>query len=219
MQNKKMLPLTDKRALVVYLQDMRYRRVAFQNLRWRWVYSMDGIDDRWTLANRAINPDGDIDIEWVSGPSVSLSTSRTIISQTTTTISASQEFFAFIATDGNLTVRVGGVERSTFPKIVYQPNTRYRWRLQGATVNLWVNDVLQPVMTMTRGAAREPSAVTTIGAAVNSFFYLGVLYNIKINGTLWPMADRNQSIQPSIPAGNNMTGANLNPDRWVEIPK
>lgn len=30
MQNKKMLPLTDRRALVVYLQEMRYRRIAFQ---------------------------------------------------------------------------------------------------------------------------------------------------------------------------------------------
>lgn len=183
--------------------------------RLRWALNFDGVGARGVLAKRAIDPDVDIDIEWVSGPSINLSTSRTIISQTLTATAGSQEFFAFISTNGNLVVRVGGVERPTFPQIAYQPNTKYRWRLQGTTVNLWVNDVLQSVMSMTRGVAREPSAVTTIGATVNSFFYLGVLRDIKINGTLWPIADVNQTIQLPEPSG---LGAELITSTILENP-
>ena len=167
----------------------------------RWVYNFDGVDDRATLQFRAINPDGDIDIEWRSGPTVSLATSRTIVSQTLTTVAANQEFFMFVATNGNLAVRVGGVERGTNPAIVYQPNTKYRWRLRGTDVNFWINDVLQPVMSLTRGTAREPTAVTQIGATANTFFYLGELYDVRINGVLYPIADRNQGIQLPSPSG------------------
>lgn len=199
-------------------QFVRYRIVSFsrpfQSKR-RWALNFDGVGIRGQLANRAINPDGDIDIEWVSGPNVNFSTSRTIMSQTLTTTTANQEFFMFIATNGNLAVRVGGVERGTAPAIVYQPNTKYRWRLQGTTINLWINDVLQPAMSFTRGTAREPSAVTTIGAAVNSFFYLGVLRDIKINGTLWPIADANQTIQLPEPSG---LGAELITQSVLENP-
>lgn len=167
----------------------------------RWVYNFDGVDDRGQLAFRAINPDGDIDVEWRSGPNISLASSRTIVSQTLTTSSANQEFFMFVATNGNLVVRVGGVERVTSPAIVYQPNAKYRWRLQGTTVELWVNDVLQPAMTFTRGTAREPTATTQIGSTANTFFYLGQLYDVRINGVLWPIADRNQTIQLPSPSG------------------
>jgi hypothetical protein len=176
------------------------------------------VDDRGVLATRAINIEGDIDIEWSTGSVVSFTASRTVVSQTLATTAANQEFFMFIATNGNLFVRVGGVERSTSPSIVYAPNTKYRWRLQGTTVNLWINDVLQPVMSLTRGTTRESSAQTVIGSAANTFFYSGILYDIRINGVLWEMGNRNEAIQPSTPAGNSMTLVNTTSDRWEQVP-
>jgi hypothetical protein len=167
----------------------------------RSVYNFDGIDDRGQLAFRAINPDGDIDIEWRSGPEVNFSTSRTIISQTLTTVAANQEFFMFVATNGNLAVRVCGIERGTNPAIVYQPNTKYRWRLQGSIVNFWINDVLQPAMSFNRGTAREVTATTQVGSTANTFFYRGQLFDLRINGVLYPIADRNQLIQLPSPSG------------------
>lgn len=183
----------------------------------RWAYNFDGIDDRGQLTTKAIDTTIDIDTEWQSGPTIDRSTSRTIISQTLTTTAANQEFFMFVATNGNLIVRVKGVERITSPAIVYQPNTKYRWRLQGTTVTLWVNGVPQPAMTLTRGSASEPTAVTVVGATANNFFYRGVLHSVKINGVLWPMADRAQVSQMSVPEGNTMTLHNTTSDRWEEI--
>lgn len=222
MQNKKMLPLTDRRALVVYLQDMRYRRIAFQNF--RWAYNLDGIDDRWTLASRAINPDGDIDVEFRTGPSVGAAATRVILSQNIIG-GAGAEFILQALSTGLIQVVAGGSFSSTAAAPTLQPNTSYRITLIGATLSFWLNGALFSSFSFTRGGVREPTSQTAVGArtsgAVGSFtsYYQGILYNVKINGTLWPIADRNQSVQPSIPAGNNMTGANLNPDRWVEIPK
>lgn len=181
----------------------------------RSVYNFDGVDDRGQLQFRAINPDGDIDIEWRSGPTISFATSRTIVSQTQTTVGTNQEFFMFIATNGNLAVRVGGLERGTNPAIVYQPNTKYRWRLQGTVVNFWINDVLQPAMSLTRGTAREPNASTQIGSAAGTFLYLGELYDVRINGVLYPMIDQNQIVQLPYP---NRLGQELITQSVLENP-
>jgi hypothetical protein len=72
--------------------------------------------------------------------------------------------------------------------------------------------------TFTRGAAREPAAPTLIGCrGTFSQFFRGLQYDIRINGTLWEMGNRNESIQPSTPAGNNMTLVNTTSDRWEQV--
>lgn len=58
-----------------------------------------------------------------------------------------------------------------------------------------------------KGAAREPAAQTIFGARANgtastfSSYFKGIQRDIKINGTLWPIADRNHSIQLPEPSG------------------
>lgn len=163
-------------------------------------YNFDGIDDYGALPYRAINPDGDIDIEWVSGPSIGLGTSRTIVSQTLSSVSTSQEFFIFITSVGGVSFRVGGASAG-FTMPTYAANTRYRFLLQGTTASISINGVIADTRSFTRGVVREPSAQTIIGAANNAFYYLGALYNVRINGTLWRMADRNQAIQLPEPSG------------------
>lgn len=190
----------------------------------RWAYNMDGIDDRWTLANRAINPDGDIDIEFYSPIDA---VQRTIIAQNISTTPANVEFQLFISgSTGNLGLNIGGAVVAAANAGTFLAGEKLRLTLSGASLNVYkASGALVKATTYTRGLAREPLAVTSVGArtsgaaGVYSEYFRGLQYNVKINGTLWPMADRNQAVQPSIPAGNNMTGANLNPDRWVEIPK
>ena len=166
----------------------------------RWALNFDGVGVSGKLANRVINPDGDIDIEWVAGSSINFSTSRTIISQTLTTNANAQEFFIFVSTGAGIIVRLGGATVGIIG-VRYSANTKYRFLLQGTIIKFWVNDLLVTEQNFTRGTVREPTAVTIIGAAVSSFFYFGALYNVKINGTLWPIADRNQSIQLPEPSG------------------
>jgi hypothetical protein len=60
--------------------------------------------------------------------------------------------------------------------------------------------------TFARGAAREPTAQTLIGcrgngAGVFANFFQGPQYDIRINGTLWEMGDRDQAIQLPTPTG------------------
>lgn len=166
----------------------------------RVAYNFDGVDDYAVLPYRAINVDLDIEIEWRSGTSYTGGTSRTIVSQTLSTVSTSQEFFMFVTSVGGISVRVGGVSLG-LSGVTYAPNTKYRWRLQGTSSQLWVNDVLVATQTLNRGAVREPSAVTTLGATQNQFFYAGHLLDIRINGVLWQMSERNQNILLPTPTG------------------
>lgn len=194
----------------------------------RFAYNLDGIDDRFVLANRAINVDGDIDIEFQTGPAVPSAgggMEYTVISQCLTATFASKEFnLYFNSTIGAMQMQVGGAYSPSGASVILSPDTKYRALLQGASLQFFRNGQSLFSTSFTRGAAREPTAQTVIGASTHGSpttfraFARGMFYNIKINGTLWPMADRNQTVQPSIPAGNNMTGTNLNPDRWVEIP-
>lgn len=184
----------------------------------RYAYNMDGIDDRWTLANRAINPDGDIDIEWYQ-----LSSSGGhIVSQCDSSTLGQRELMLRWNT-GKLDFQIGGSSVTALSDNLNIADGKWRVTYINTTVSVYHNDVLKLTVNRAKGASREPAALTRIGVRNNGGtfveFFQGALYNIKINGVLWPMADRNQSIQPSIPAGNNMTGTNLNPDRWVEITK
>lgn len=193
----------------------------------RYAYNMDGIDDRWTLANRAINPDGDIDIEFYS-PSNIVNT-NCIISQNISATSTAMEFRLLNFTS-QLQIVVGGTALVILAGSTgYEAGAKFRVRLVGTALTVWktaLENSDTPIRTLsfTRGTAREPTAITVVGAetsgAIGSYarYFVGIQRDIKINGVLWKMDQRNQTVQSSIPAGNNMTGTNLNPDRWVEIP-
>lgn len=189
-------------------------RVGITGRPFRWAYNFDGLDDRGQLTYRAIDPDGDIEIEWQSGDTVNFSTSRTIISQTNTTNASSQEFFIFASTGAGIVVRVGGTAGG-ITGVTYSANTKYKLSMQGNNLRFWVNDKLITTQNFIRGAVREPIATTIIGSAVNSFYYLGSLYNVKINGTLWPMNERDQNIQLPAPSG---LGAELITQSVLENP-
>lgn len=189
----------------------------------RFAYNMDGLDDRFVLATRAIDVDGDIDIEFYTPLDA---VQRTIIAQNISTNFSLVEFHLYISgSTGNLGINVGGSVVPAATAGTFSAGEKLRLTLTGTNLNVYkANGALLKNTAYTRGVAREPAAVTTVGARTNgsigtySEYFRGTQRDIKINGTLWPMADRNQSIQPSIPAGNNMTGVNLNPDRWLEIP-
>lgn len=187
----------------------------------RYAYNMDGIDDRWTLANRAINPDGDIDIEFYA-PDV-FGATKVILSQNITSTNTTKEFQLETSATGSLIIRLGGAAQNMGTVL---PATKYRISLVGTSLVLYSKEgAVVSSLTFNRGATREPTAVTVVGAATNgvansyAFYFTGIQRDIKINGVLWKMDQRNQTVQPSVPAGNNMTGTNLNPDRWVEIAK
>lgn len=172
----------------------------------RWAYSFDGVDDRGQLAFRAINPDGDIDIEFKTGPTVPIAgTSWTIVAQNVTTVSTNREFGLFTNNANMLQLTIGGVFSGNMGQPL-EPNTRYRVTLVGEALVFYKNDAVVLSTTFTRGTAREPTALTVIGACNTSAttwgsFYQGPISNLRINGVLYPVQDREQTIQLPNPSG------------------
>lgn len=183
--------------------------------RMRWALNFDGVGVRGQLANRTINPDGDIDIEWFQRSN----SSGNIVSQCDSTTTGQREFLLRWNT-GKLDFQIGG---SAIVDITQNINiARGLWRVSysGTTVNVYLNGALvHSSPNKTRGIGREPSAPTRIGVRNNGStfveFFQGLLFNVKINGTLWPMADRNQSIQLPEPSG---LGAELITQSVLENP-
>lgn len=190
----------------------------------RWAYRFDGVDDYGVLANRAINPDGDNNfVFWSPDESAS---STTIISQNVSGVISSREFQLYISSSGTLEIIFGGQVTQLCTRLEgYKPNKKYYLDLKGNTFTLAEGARTNIVRTSSfvKGSAREPNAVTVIGARTNgsvgaySVFSKGLQYDLEINGTLWPIADRNQTIQPSIPAGNPLTLVNTTSAGWEEI--
>lgn len=189
-----------------------------------FAYNFDGIDDRGVLATRAINPDGDNVFEFWSP---SGSTGGIIIAQNISATESAREFHLWRGASGELNVTFGGVTtRIATVGEGFKPATKYGLALIGTTAQLFeggLNGTLVRNTTFTRGTAREPTASTLIGcraAGAGAFanFFQGLQYDIMINGTLWEMGDRNQVIQPSLPAGNPMTLFNTTSDRWQAVP-
>lgn len=189
----------------------------------RWAYNFDIVDDYGVLTNRAVNVDLDNTFEFYAPASVAAV--QSIISQNITSTDASREFVLFVSTVGNLSINYGGTTTVILsPAQGYEPLKRYFVDLIGTTFTVSKDTKANVVRTgaFVRGAAREPTAVTAIGArgvGVGSYaaFFSGLQYDLKINGVSWSMSERNQVIQPSTPAGNNMTLINTTSDRWQEI--
>jgi hypothetical protein len=187
-----------------------------------WAYNFDGVDDRGVLATRAINIEGDNSLEFWSPAAL---VSCTILAQNIASASASREFQLFSET-ASFGIVFGGALTSIMTVAQgYKSATRYGLTLIGTTAQVFeggLGGTLVRTTTFTRGAAREPTAQTLIGCRGNGAgfanFFVGLQYDIKINGVLWEMGNRDQAIQPSLPAGNNMTLFNTTSDRWQPVP-
>ncbi len=175
-----------------------------QSLRNRFSYSFDGIDDRGGLAFRAINPDGDIDIEWTQVGMSNLAPPPVgIITQAASATITSREFvLRWNGNDGGLQFSLGGLG---FSNIIPCQDGTYRAVLVGTDFTLYYNGQVIRTRVFERGAAREPGATTGIGARNSAGIFTeyanGSIFDVKINGVLWPMEDRNQLIQLPQPSG------------------
>jgi hypothetical protein len=188
-----------------------------------WAYNFDGIDDRGQLTFRAINIEGDNSLEFFS-PNALNGVVRVIIAQNVT---GTAEFILQVSTSNILQLNFG----NAFTNLLtiaqgFKPSTRYGLTLIGTEAKVYEGGLAGTLVNTTafvRGAVREPTAPTIIGArqsGAGNFvnFFSGLQYDIKINGTLWEMGNRAQAVQPSLPAGNNMTLFNTTSDRWQAVP-
>jgi hypothetical protein len=179
-------------------------RSIFSALR-RWAYNNDGVDDYAVLANRGLNIDGPIDIKWTQDTQLKAD-GNVIVSQCGTGVNTTQEFRLTERSDGILEVIVGGAVSSVLSAAQgYERKGRYQITLFGTELKVYKNGTLLRTETFTRGTAREPAAATLIGARPVSGGFVnycrGILRDIEINGVLWPIADRNQTIQLPSPSG------------------
>lgn len=188
----------------------------------RYAPFFDGVTQYGVLAQRAIDPDGDIDIEfykWHDGIG-------TIVAQNINGAQSEREFQLWQGAGKELQITIGG--ESTFLASVEQGYTlgsRYYLKVTGNTATLAKDSVSNVISSrqIVRGAIREPLAITTVMARTNgsvgsvSVFSGGLQYYVKINGTTWPMATRNNPMQPSIPAGNPLTIINHTDAMWRQV--
>lgn len=189
----------------------------------RSVYNFDGVDDRASLQFRAINVNGNIDIEFSTGPNVVWGeVDRTVVSQCYLAAfegATSKEFtLYFNAATGGLQALLGGTYSITATLATLKPNSTYRWQLIGTALKVWFNGNLVLDTTYTRGTNREPVALTVIGAQTHGGYtnfrghFLGSIYNLKINGTVWPseFADSLVQLPTSTSAATISTVNNVN---------
>lgn len=191
-----------------------------------YALNFDGVGIYGQLANRAINPDGDIDITFY-GPSM-LGPRQVILSQQINLLGAS-EFYLESDVSSRLIMVVGATAVVALTVAQgYEAGKKYRIRLVGTALTIWktaVSNADTPLRTasFTRGATREPTATTVIGAANNNSagaftrYFSGIQRDVEINGVLWKMDQRDQAVQPSAPAGNNMTITGASSPNWVEV--
>lgn len=183
----------------------------------RWAYNFDGANDRASLASRAIDPDGDIDIEWEQrNYNSAVAGSQCIVTQCVGA-GAAREFMLRVFNTEQVEFFLGGVAATA--SIGYGDG-KWRAYLTSNSLKMFKNGAEVYSATFNRGANREPAAATVIGARLSGSyveFIEGLIFNIKINGTLWKIDDYNQSTQPSLPAGNSMTLFNSTTDRWEQI--
>jgi len=190
-----------------------------------YAYNFDGVDDRGVLASRAVNVDSNNTFEFFS-PSFT-GVNQTIIAQNLSSNIASQEFQIYVTSTNQMGLSYGGAALILFTQAQgFKASTRYGLTLIGTTAQIFeggLSGTLVRTVSFTRGAAREPTAATLIGCRGNGVgaylnFFSGLQYDIKINGALWDMGNKDSATQPSLPAGNNMTLVNTTSDRWEQVP-
>ncbi len=190
-----------------------------------WAYNFDGVDDRGVLATRAINIEGDNSLEFFTPTAFVVS--GVIVAQNISASGGAREFQFGIDAGGIMYIGFGGTYTTLYTAAQgLKTFTRYGLTLIGTEAKIYeggLGGTLVRTVAFAKGAAREPAAPTLIGCRGNGAgayaqFYQGLQYDIRINGTLWEMGNRAQAIQPSLPAGNNMTLFNTTSDRWQPVP-
>lgn len=183
--------------------------------RLRWALNFDGVGVRGVLANRAINPDGDIDIEWTQyGMPATGAIVKCIVTQCSDANFGLREF-GLRWSSGKLDMFLGGQSLLINADNVGVADGNWRVTYIGTTVVVYYNGQQVYTRTATRGASRELSALTNIGfrnaAGTPTEHFGGVLRDIKINGTLWPINEFNQTIQLPEPnrLGADSIGSNI----------
>lgn len=192
--------------------------------RLRWALGFDGVGVRGVLTNRAINPDGDNTFEFYA-PSIAGGL-QSIIMQTVSISGSGREFGLYFDSNlngGTLIMNFGGAFNGLCNASQgFEVGKKYFLSLVGNTFTL-AKGVQSNVIrsgAITKGAVREPSVITYIGALPNgsggfSSYFVGIQRDVKINGVRWPMADRNQAIQLPQPSG---LGAELITQSVLENP-
>ncbi len=174
----------------------------------RFAPNLDGVDDYAVLTNRAINVDGDNSFEFWSPDSTAVA--ATVVAQNISSTSASREFQLYANPDATSLLVIWGGSSTTILSAAqgYEPNRKFFVSFVGNNYSIAKNTETNIIRTgaFTRGAAREPTAQTVVGARGNgaglfSSFSKGIQRDIKINGVLWQMVDRNQAIQLPTPTG------------------
>lgn len=187
----------------------------------RKAYNFDGINDRAQFAKRAIDPAVTNYLEFWS-PVYSLS-AQTIISQNIAESQAEREFQLFVSGSGALQIVYGGVLSTLLTRVEgFTPSRKYFLELGENFFTLAVDSASNIVKTAayTRGAAREPTAPTVVGARQSSaglfaVFFQGLQYDLKINGVLWPFENPKQLVQLPMP---NELGTELATAAVLESP-
>lgn len=168
---------------------------------------------------RAMNVSNNIDIEWEQR-NVNPTGWQAIVTQCLSSNPDAREF-ELEWLNGKLWFEVGGSLLLFGIDNVLISDGKWRVTFIGSTVTVYKNDVVVFTINRSRGILREPSAPTRIGAinidGVFSNYFQGILYNVKINGRLWAMDLFNNSTQPSIVSGNNMTILSATESDWVDI--
>ncbi len=174
----------------------------------RSVYNFDGVDDYGVLPYRAINVDGDNSFEFWSPDLTAVA--ATVVAQNISSTSASREFQLYANPDATSLLVIWGGSSTTILSAAqgYEPNRKFFVSFVGNNYSISKNTETNIIRTgtFTRGAAREPSAQTVVGARGNgaglfSSFSKGIQRDIKINGILWQMSERNQNILLPTPTG------------------
>lgn len=183
----------------------------------RFVLLFDGLTTYGVLANAAELQDGkSIKITYKSGSS--LMTNMCLFGNNGASAFHSR---IRIDADGSLRVRptTANTDVITLPAGTIQPNSLYKFELQksGTNYTLLINGTVAGSGTLSGTAATVNlvGATATAGAGVPGGFAFGQLYDFEINGVLWPIADRNQSIQ--LPEPNGL-GAELITQSVLENP-
>lgn len=187
----------------------------------RYAPYFDGLTQYGVLSERAIDVDGDVDVEFWTPDSVEPGRTQVIVGQSISTNQGNKEFEIFVSgSTGNLGLTVGGNTFAAMSYGTYSANRKYRLYYSGnLSVVTDLLDGTEIIRTFTRGTEREPLAQTTVAAnaSLPSSFFQGLMPDIKINGTYWLLDQRNNPVQPSNPSSNNLTIINHTEAMWRRV--
>ncbi|HDV5544650.1 TPA: hypothetical protein RI791_002065 [Vibrio cholerae] len=182
----------------------------------RYAPFFDGVTQYAKLAQRAIDVDGDIDIEFWTPTTGGV---KTIVYQGDGVGGLGDNDIWILRNGSNIEFRCCGTPRSMG---ALADGEKFRVTLSGATLTLMdASGVVLNAWTFNRGAYRAANPVTLIGVRLSEGFYInffqGVIPGIRINNLYYAMDQRNNPLQPSFPAGNDMTIVNHTDAMWREV--